>query len=61
MPIIGTNFGMPFNLAGQVVDDPSSRQGAGFNMVTPEYFRTFGIRMMQGRELSSQDAAGSLR
>ncbi|HEY6269315.1 MAG TPA: ABC transporter permease [Candidatus Acidoferrum sp.] len=60
MPIIGTNFGMPFNLAGQVVDDPSSRQGAGFNMVTPEYFRTFGIRMMQGRELTAQDAAGSL-
>ena len=60
MPIIGTNFGMPFNLAGQTVDDPSSRPGAGFNMVTPEYFRTFGIRMMQGRELTAQDAAGGL-
>jgi putative ABC transport system permease protein len=60
MPIIGTNFGMPFNLAGQAVDDPSSRQGAGFNMVTPEYFRTFGISMAKGRELTAQDAAGSL-
>jgi putative ABC transport system permease protein len=60
MPIIGTNFGMPFNLAGQAVDDPSSRPGAGFNMVTPEYFRTFGIRMLQGRELTAQDAAGGL-
>jgi len=60
MPIIGTNFGMPFNLAGQAVDDPSSRPGAGFNMVTPEYFRTFGIRMLQGRELTEQDAAGGL-
>ena len=60
MPIIGTNFGMPFNLAGQAVDDPSSRPGAGFNMVTPEYFRTFGIRMLQGRALTEQDAAGGL-
>jgi putative ABC transport system permease protein len=60
MPIIGTNFGMPFNLAGQAVDDPSSRPGAGFNMVTPEYFRTFGIRMLQGRALSEQDVAGGL-
>jgi putative ABC transport system permease protein len=58
MPIIGTNFGMPFNLAGQAVDDPSSRPGAGFNMVTPEYFRTFGIRMLQGRELTAQDESG---
>jgi putative ABC transport system permease protein len=60
IPIIGTNFGMPFNLAGQDVDDPSSRPGAGFNMVTPEYFRTFGIRMIQGRTLTEQDAAGGL-
>jgi len=60
MPIIGTNFGMPFNLAGQAVDDPSSRPGAGFNMVTPEYFRTFGIRMLQGRALTEQDATGGL-
>jgi putative ABC transport system permease protein len=60
MPIIGVNFGMPFNLAGQAVDDPSSRPGAGFNMVTPEYFRTFGIRMITGRTLTEQDAAGSV-
>jgi len=59
MPIIGTNFGMPFNLAGQAVDS-SSRPGAGFNMVTPEYFRTFGIRMLQGRALTEQDVAGSV-
>jgi putative ABC transport system permease protein len=60
MPIIGTYFGMPFNLAGQAVDDPSSRPGAGFNMVTPEYFRTFGIRMMTGRTFTEQDAAGGV-
>jgi putative ABC transport system permease protein len=60
MPIIGVNFGMPFNLAGQIVDDPSSRPGAGFNMVTPEYFKTFGIRIEKGRAITSQDVAGGL-
>src|SRR5260370_2864968 len=29
-------------------------------MVAPEYFRTFGIRMMAGRTLTEQDAAGSV-
>jgi predicted permease len=60
MPIIGTNFGMPFHLAGQSVEDPSSRPGAGFNMVTPEYFRTFGIRIEKGRALAVEDVAGGL-
>ena len=60
MPIIGTYFGMPFNLAGQAVDDPSSRPGANFSQVTPEYFRTFGIRMMTGRTFTEQDVAGSV-
>src|SRR5260370_1917405 len=60
MHIIGTNFGMPFHLAGQAVDDPSSRPGAGFNMVTPEYFRTFGIRMITGRAFTEQDVAGGV-
>ena len=60
MPIIGTNFGMPFNLAGQEVADRSSRPGAGFNMVTPEFFKTFGIHMEKGRALTEQDVAGGL-
>jgi putative ABC transport system permease protein len=29
-------------------------------MVTPEYFRTFGIRMIAGRTFTEQDAAGGL-
>src|SRR6266436_3011645 len=60
MPIVGVGFGMPFNLAGQAVDDPSSRPGAGFNMVTPEYFRTVGIRMISCRTFTERDVAGSV-
>jgi predicted permease len=60
MPIAGTNFGMPFSIAGQPVGDPSSRPGAGFTMVTPEYFRTFGINISMGRAFTEQDAAGGV-
>ncbi|MGA8984204.1 MAG: FtsX-like permease family protein, partial [Candidatus Acidiferrales bacterium] len=58
MPLQGTGFGMPFQIVGKTVADPSKRPGAGFNMVTPEYFRTFGIHLDQGREFTDQDLAG---
>jgi putative ABC transport system permease protein len=60
MPLQGTNFGMPFSIVGQPLGDLSSRPGAGFTMVTPEYFRTFGISISKGRVFTSQDLAGSV-
>jgi predicted permease len=61
MPVMGTGFGMPFEIAGKPVSDPSQRPGAGFNMVTPEYFRAFGLQMDKGRGFTDQDRAGSVR
>ena len=60
MPILGTNFGMPFTIAGQPAGDRASRPGAGFTMVTPGYFQTFGIQMIRGRTFNEQDAAGGV-
>lgn len=60
MPLQGVNFGMPFVIEGHPVSDPSQRPGAGFNMITPEYFKTFGIRVERGRVFTDQDIAGSL-
>ena len=59
MPVSGTGFGMPFSIVGKPVTDPSQRPGAGFNMVTPDYFKTFGIRMQRGRAFTEQDRAGA--
>jgi putative ABC transport system permease protein len=61
MPVLGTNFGMPFSIAGAPVKDASQRQGAGFNMVTPEYFTTFGIPITRGRAFTEQDHASAPR
>ena len=59
-PVLGTNWGTAFSIAGQPPVDRSARPGAGFTMVTPEYFRTFGIPIVKGRSFTEQDMAGSL-
>jgi putative ABC transport system permease protein len=61
MPLQGTNFGMPFTIVGKPVADPSARPGAGFQMVTPGFFQTFGIQMAKGRSFTDQDNAASVK
>ena len=51
VPVQGTGFGMDFYFASKPVADRSARKRAGFNMVTPAYFRTFGIQMVRGPRL----------
>jgi putative ABC transport system permease protein len=62
MPLEGTGFGMPFTLEGdERLSDPSKRHGAGFQMITPDYFKTFGIRLVKGRAFTAADNAGSVK
>jgi putative ABC transport system permease protein len=61
MPLQGPGFGMAFNIAGKLVADPGARPGAGFQMVTPGYFDTFGVRVVRGRAIDEHDTAGSVR
>jgi putative ABC transport system permease protein len=61
MPLRGAGFGMPFTIAGRAeFTDPSQRPLAGFGMVTPDYFKTFGVRLVKGRFFNEDDNAGSL-
>jgi putative ABC transport system permease protein len=62
LPLEGPGFGMPFTIAGQPeFADPSQRPGAGFGMVTPDYFKTYGIQVIRGRSFTDQDNAASVR
>jgi putative ABC transport system permease protein len=62
LPLEGAGFGMPFTIAGQpAFNDPSQRHGAGFGMATPDYFKTFGIRLDKGRMFTEQDDASSVK
>jgi putative ABC transport system permease protein len=62
MPLEGSGFGMPFMIDGEAADaDPSKRHGAGFQMITPDYFKTFGIRVVRGRAFTENDNAASVK
>ena len=60
-PIQGANFGMPFNVVGTEQKDAGSRPGAAFQMVTPDFFKTFDIQVVKGRSFTEQDVEGSPR
>jgi putative ABC transport system permease protein len=60
-PLQGVRFGMPFQIAGKEVTDMTQRPVVGFNMVSPDFFKVFGIRMAQGRALNDQDIAGGVQ
>jgi putative ABC transport system permease protein len=59
-PIEWTGMGMSFSVAGQPPVDPSAQPNSGFNLVTPDYFRTFEIQITKGRGFTEQDTAGTL-
>jgi putative ABC transport system permease protein len=62
MPLEGPGFGMGFTVVGQGdFNDPSQVRSAGFQAITPDYFKTFGIRVVRGRVFTDADDAQSPR
>jgi putative ABC transport system permease protein len=61
LPAGGTGFGLGrvFLLEGQPEPPASSDHAAGWNVVTPDFFRTLGIRVVRGRAFTPQDTAAS--
>ena len=61
-PLNGAGFGMQFTIVGNpAFADPSQRPGAGYGMVTPDYFQTFGVNMVKGRAFNEQDTAATVK
>ena len=62
MPLQYHSNGMPFIVVGgPAFSDPSQRPVAGFQSVSPDYFKTFGIQVLKGRSFTEQDTATSVR
>jgi putative ABC transport system permease protein len=62
LPLFGAGFGMPFTIVGKpAFNDPSMRPNTGFGMVTPDFFKTFGVRIVNGRSFTDQDTASSVK
>ena len=57
LPIGGDAFAAPVRLEGTPEARPGQEARAGFQTVTPAYFRTLGVRLVAGREFSAADTA----
>ena len=55
IPLLGFGVSRQFSVVGQAEVPRSSRRSVGVQLVTPEYFETFGVRMQQGRALNDRD------
>jgi putative ABC transport system permease protein len=60
-PLLGTSDGMPFSIAGGRAIDQAQGPTSPFQSVSPDYFKTFGIRVVRGRTFTDQDSATSVR
>jgi len=59
LPIAGSQWGSVFVVGDQPVLDRSQIPIAAFNPVSPEYFQTMGIQLLQGRSFTEADGPKS--
>ena len=59
LPLQGSCYGMPMQVAGRPVVDRANRQGGFFKIVSPSYFHALGIKLLKGRALSEHDTKGA--
>jgi putative ABC transport system permease protein len=61
LPLLGSGVPRDFSVVGRPEDQRSQRPTVGVRMVTPEFFDTFGIPMVQGRALTHRDGVNAQR
>jgi len=59
LPTQGWDIGMPAELVDRPVADRSKRKSVHYQMVSPAYFQTLGIRLAAGREFNELDGGSS--
>ncbi len=59
VPLHGSAFGMPFLIASHPRVPISEAPGAPYELVSSDYFTTFGISLAKGRTFTERDTAGA--
>lgn len=59
LPIGGDDFGATFAIEGKPTPTPAEEPAAGYQIVTPGYFDTIGMRVRAGRDFNDRDTADS--
>ena len=52
-------FGLPFTIVGKPVDNQKNTPGAGWMSTSPDYYSTFKIPVLHGREFNDRDTGSS--
>ena len=55
LPMTGVTFGAPFSIEGRAFDPAGRPPHAYIRSVAPNYFRTLGIPLVEGRDFDSHD------
>jgi predicted permease len=55
LPLAGDEWGWPFSVEGQPTPRPGERPVATYRVVLPGYFRTMGLRLLAGRDVTPAD------
>ena len=58
LPVQG-QFGLPFAIVGRPVDPAKDQPGAGWMHASADYYKTFRIPVLRGREFNDSDTAAS--
>jgi putative ABC transport system permease protein len=61
MPLRFHSDGITLKVVGTTYADRSQQPGAGFQSISPDYFKTFGIEVRKRRVFGQQDTASSVR
>jgi putative ABC transport system permease protein len=59
IPLVFQGDSIGISIEGRPIEIPSQRPNAVTRIVSPDYFRTMGINLRQGREFGDQDTADS--
>jgi putative ABC transport system permease protein len=59
MPLDGQFFGQSFQIDGDPPRPQADRDGTGYQIVSPAYFRLLGVPVLQGRAFSDADATNA--
>ena len=59
LPFDGLWYMQGFDIVGDPVRPPTERLSAGYQIVSPTYFKTMGIAMIRGREFTDRDTSNS--
>jgi predicted permease len=59
LPLAGDIWGWPFRVEGRPEPRPGEEPTATYRVVLPGYFKTMGIPVRRGRDVSAEDRAGA--